>query len=99
MLDFGFPELLLILAVAVLVIGPQEIPAVMVAIGRLVRRVNYVRYAVSRQFDEYLHEAGLDDVADQVNFEDKTKRAPKDTQFDEAAEDEELIENIEEKKQ
>ena len=87
MLDFGFPELLVIVAVAVIVIGPQEIPAVMVAIGRLVRRLNYMRFAVSRQFDEFMNDAGMDDVGDQVNFSRQMNRAPKDAAFDEAAED------------
>ncbi len=56
MLDFGFPELLLIMAVAVLVIGPNEIPAVMRALGRVVRRLQYVRYAFSRQFEEFMED-------------------------------------------
>jgi len=90
MLDFGFPELLVIVAVAVIVIGPQEIPAVMVAIGRLVRRLNYMRFAVSRQFDEFMNDADMGDVADQVNFSRQMSRAPKDAGFDEAAEDAEL---------
>ncbi len=80
MLDFGFPELLLIMAVAVLVIGPNEIPAVMRALGRVIRRLQYVRYAFSRQFDEFMEEGDLDDLRKSVNFEARD--------FDEAGADE-----------
>lgn len=80
MLDFGFVELLMIIVVAVLVIGPSEIPKVMVALGRVVRRIQYVKYAFSQQFEDYMREADLDDIRKQVNFEDKS--------FDEADEDE-----------
>lgn len=81
MLDFGWPELFVILAVAVIVIGPKDIPGLMVALGRLVRRLQYVRYAISQQFDDVMRDADLDDIRKSVNFE-----APEDT--DEAAEDE-----------
>jgi len=82
MLDFGFPELLLIMAVAVLVIGPKEIHAIMRALGRLMRRLQYVRYAMSRQFDEFMKDADLDDIRNSVNFE------MRDEDIDEAAQDE-----------
>lgn len=81
MLDFGWPELLVIMAVAVLVIGPDEIPVIMVALGRIVRRLQYIRYAFSQQFEDFLKEADLEDIRKQVNFEEK--------EFDEAGADEE----------
>lgn len=82
MLDFGFPELLVIMALAVLVIGPKEIPGLMLGLGRIVRRLQYVRYALSQQFENFMEQSDLADIRDQVNFE-----APKGN-FDEAAEDE-----------
>ncbi|MCB1563275.1 MAG: twin-arginine translocase subunit TatB [Alphaproteobacteria bacterium] len=81
MLDFGFPELLVIAAVAVLVIGPKELPAVMRFLGRIVRRLQYIRYAFSQQFEDFMRESDLDDLRRSVNFEEK--------RFDEAAADEE----------
>lgn len=89
MLDFGFAELLLIMAVAVLVIGPKEIPAIMMTLGRVVRRLQYVRYAFSQQFEEFLREHDLDDIRKQVNFEEKD--------FDEAESDEEYMTPLENK--
>lgn len=80
MLDFGFPELLVIMVLAVLVMGPNEIPKIMLMFGRIMRRIQYVRFAVSRQFDDFMKEHDLDDIRRQVNFEDR--------HFDEAAHDE-----------
>lgn len=82
MFDIGWPELLLIMAVAVLVIGPKEIPAIMRTLGRVVRRLQYVKYAFSQQFEDFLRENDMDELRKSVNFEEKD--------FDEAAADEDL---------
>ncbi len=71
MLDFGWVELFLIIAVAVIVIGPDEIPNVMVALGRIVRRLQYIKFAVSQQFEEVMHDSDLHDIRKSVNFEAK----------------------------
>lgn len=81
MLDFGWPELFLIIAVAVIVIGPNEIPSLMVGLGRIVRRMQYVKFAVSQQFEEMMREADLDNIRNSVNFE-----APEDLDVDGAEE-------------
>jgi len=80
MLDFGFPELLVVMALAIVVVGPNEIPKLMVGLGRIVRRFQYVRFAISRQFDEFMQDNDLEDIRSQVNFEARD--------FDEAAADE-----------
>ncbi len=79
MLDFGFPELLVIITLTILVIGPKELPVLMRGLGRVVRRLQYVRFAVSQQFEDFMRESDLDDIRKSVNFEEKD--------FDEAAED------------
>lgn len=84
MLDFGWLELILIIAVAVIVIGPSEIPAVMVGIGRVFRRLQYVKFAVSQQFDDMMREADLDNIRNSVNFE------AREDAVDEAGADEEI---------
>ena len=76
MLDFGWPELFLIMVVAVIVIGPNELPVIMRGMGRLFRRFQYVKYAISRQFDDVMREADLDDIRDSVNFESRYRAAP-----------------------
>ena len=86
MFDFGMPELFLIMAIAVLVIGPKEIPIVMRAAGRVFRRISYIKYALSQQFDDFMRENDMDDIRKSVNFEEKD--------FDEAAADEEVMEAL-----
>ncbi|MFP4313625.1 MAG: twin-arginine translocase TatA/TatE family subunit [Alphaproteobacteria bacterium] len=83
MLDFGWTELILIMAVAVLVIGPSEIPGMMRGLGRLVRRLQYIKYAVARQFDDFMKDADMEDIGRSVNFE-----AQRQQDFDEEAADE-----------
>lgn len=85
MLDFGWAELMLIMALAVIVIGPKELPGIMRLLGQFMRRLHYIKYAFSRQFDEFMQEADLDDIRDAVNFETRRRSAS----FDEAAADEE----------
>ena len=62
MLDFSLAELLLVIALSVLVIGPKEIPALMQGLGRIVRRFQYVKFALSQQFDEFMREHDLDEL-------------------------------------
>lgn len=69
MFDVGWTELLVIAAVAVLVIGPQDIPKVMYGLGRLLRRLQYVRFAVSQQFDDILKAGDIEELRKGVNFE------------------------------
>lgn len=86
MLDFGWLELLVIGAVAVLVIGPQEIPKVMLGLGRIVRRLQYIKYAFSQQFEEFMRQSDLKDIQESVNFEASRQH----DDFDENQADEEL---------
>ncbi|MCK5284584.1 MAG: twin-arginine translocase TatA/TatE family subunit [Alphaproteobacteria bacterium] len=86
MLDFGFPELLLIMIVIVLFTGPKEIPVVMRSLGRVVRRLQYIRYAFSRQFEEFMSEDDLDNLRKSVNFEERD--------FDEAGADKIVVEDL-----
>ena len=88
MLDFGWAELFLIMAVSVLVIGPNEIPNLMRGLGRLFRRFQYMKYAITQQFDEFMEVGDIKDLQDSVNFEAKPDGHE---DFDEAAEDEDLL--------
>ncbi|MEM9469183.1 MAG: twin-arginine translocase TatA/TatE family subunit [Pseudomonadota bacterium] len=71
MLDFGWAELLLIIIIAVFVIGPKDIPAVMQSLGRIMRRLQYIRFSVSKQFDEFMNAADIEELRNGVNFEQK----------------------------
>lgn len=93
MLDFGWPELFVIAIMAVLVIGPQDLPKVMVGVGRLFRRFQYIKYAMSQQFDDVMQQADLNHLRDDVNFE--AQRASDSETFDEEAEDEKFLADFE----
>lgn len=83
MFDLGWAELLLVAFVAVLVIGPRELPAVMRALGRVVRRLQYIRYALSGQFEDFLRQQDLEALRNDVDYRPTTSPA------DEKAMDEE----------
>lgn len=81
MMDVGWTEILLILGIAVFVIKPDDIPKVMYTIGRFFRRLQYVRFAISQQFDDILKAGDIEELRRGVNFEAR--------QTDEKAADEE----------
>ena len=87
MLDFGWAELFLIAAIGVFVIGPKEIPGLMRGLGQVFRRFQYMKHAVSQQFNVFMEEGDIDDLRKSVNFEAKPDGHE---DFDEAAEDEDI---------
>jgi sec-independent protein translocase protein TatB len=62
MFDIGGVELLVIAAVAILVVGPRELPGMLRGIGKFVRQAREMTSTVQRQFNDALKEAELDDV-------------------------------------
>jgi sec-independent protein translocase protein TatB len=82
MLDFSWAELFVIVIVALVVIGPKDIPHIMHALGRFVRRLQYVRFAMTQQFDDFMREHDLEDIRN---------AAKPDIIYDEAAADEEDV--------
>lgn len=87
MLDFGWAELLIIVAVAVFVIGPKDIPKIMYGLGRFMRRLQYIRFAVSQQFDEIMNAGDIEDLRKGVNFETARSDAAVQDEIDEDGED------------
>ena len=80
MLDFGLPELFLIIAIAVLVIGPDQVPGLMYKFGKFLNRLRGLRFALSKQFDDFMDEVELREDAK------KASATPQET--DEASHDE-----------
>ena len=64
MLDFSWSELMVVIIVAVIAIGPKQLPEVLHGLGRIVRRLQYMRYALSRQFDDFMEESDLKQLRD-----------------------------------
>lgn len=83
MFDLSWSEIGLIAVVAIVVIGPDELPTVMRTLGRVMRRLQYVRYAFTQQFEDFMREADIDDLRRSVNFEAKDRE-----DFNEAESDE-----------
>ena len=73
MFDLGWGELLLIMAIGVIVIGPKELPVMMRTLGRMMRRLQYVRYAFTQQFEDFMQTHDLDELRKSVNFETENK--------------------------
>ncbi len=69
MFGIGWSELLVIVLIAVMVIGPKDIPKVMYQIGRFARRLQYVKFAMSQQFDDILRAGDIEELRKGVNFE------------------------------
>lgn len=61
-LDIAWSEIAVIGVVAIVAIGPKELPGVMRSLGRLVRRGQYLKFSMSRQFEEFMREHELDEL-------------------------------------
>jgi len=66
MLDIGWTELLLIAVVAIVVIGPKDLPRVMRLVGQWTAKARNMGRDFQRQFNEALREAELEDVKKDV---------------------------------
>jgi len=62
MLGFAWSEIILIGAVALVVIGPKDLPRVMRTIGQWSRKLRMLAGDFQRQFDEMVRQAELDEV-------------------------------------
>jgi len=59
MFDFGWAEILIIGAIALFVIGPKDIPAIAYQVGKFFRRIKYMQYALTGQFDDFMAKAEI----------------------------------------
>jgi len=66
MFDIGWGELLVIAVVAIVVIGPKDLPAALRAFGRFTGKMKRMAREFQGQFNEALREAELDDIQRQV---------------------------------
>ena len=62
MLDIGFSELLLIALVALIVIGPKDLPAVVRHGAKFLREMREVYSGLKRQMTEVMDEVGASDI-------------------------------------
>jgi sec-independent protein translocase protein TatB len=70
MFDIGWSEILIIAVVAIVVVGPKELPRMLRAFGKTMGQVRRTANDFRRQFDEALREAereaGLEDTRKQL---------------------------------
>ncbi|MEZ5801652.1 MAG: Sec-independent protein translocase protein TatB [Nitratireductor sp.] len=72
MFDVGWTELVVIAMVAILVVGPKDLPSMLRAFGKTVSQLRRMAGDFQKQFDDALKEAELDDVkkiASSKNFQ------------------------------
>lgn len=62
MFDIGWSELLIIGAVALIVIGPRDLPRTLRAIGQMTAKVRRMAGEFQSQFNEAMREAELDEI-------------------------------------
>ncbi len=62
MFDIGWPELIIIAVVTVVLVGPQELPGVLRTCTRAVRRMRELMFDLRSGFDDLAREAELDEV-------------------------------------
>lgn len=80
MFDIGWSELVLIGVVALIVIGPKELPSVLRMVGRWTGKVRRMAAEFQGQFSEALREAEMADLKKQVDDISETARSL--TRFD-----------------
>ncbi|MFG1465733.1 Sec-independent protein translocase protein TatB [Xanthobacter sp. DSM 24535] len=66
MFDIGWSELMLIGIVALIVIGPKELPSVLRTVGRTVTKLRRMASEFQGQFQDALREADLSDMRSEI---------------------------------
>lgn len=71
MFDFSFAELLLIVVVAVIFIGPKDLPVVVRAVARFLSQFKAMAGELKTAFDDLAKESGLHEAEDTFRREVK----------------------------
>ncbi len=64
--DIGWVELLIIAAVAIIVVGPKDLPRLMRILGQWVGKARSLAREFQRSFDDLVRESELDDLRKEV---------------------------------
>lgn len=67
MFDLGWPELMLIMVVALIVIGPKELPNAIRTVTGVIRKLRSAAREFQSGLDDIARESGLDDVKRDLN--------------------------------
>ena len=66
MLDIGWSEILVVLVVALVVVGPKDLPRLMRTLGRWVRKARGMADQFRASFDEMARETELDELRNEI---------------------------------
>ncbi|MBI1384451.1 MAG: twin-arginine translocase subunit TatB [Rhizobiales bacterium] len=66
MFDLGWSELLVIAVVAIIVVGPRDLPVLLRNVGRFVGQMRRMANEFTRHFNEAVRESELDDVRKKI---------------------------------
>ncbi|MBO21339.1 MAG: twin-arginine translocase subunit TatB [Rhodospirillaceae bacterium] len=67
MFDIGWPELLLVMVIALLVIGPKELPNAIRTVVTIVRKLRLAAREFQSSLDDIARESGVDDIKRQLD--------------------------------
>ena len=67
MLDIGWTELLIIAVVAVIVVGPKDLPRMLRSLGQYAGKLKRTAGEFRSQFDEAIRDAELDDLKSSID--------------------------------
>lgn len=67
MFDIGWPELLLLIIVAVVVVGPKDLPRLMATVGRYVARARAMAAEFQRGFEDLARETELEELKKEID--------------------------------
>ncbi|HCO90381.1 MAG TPA: twin-arginine translocase subunit TatB, partial [Alphaproteobacteria bacterium] len=65
--DIGWQELLIIGAIAIIVVGPKELPLLMRTVGRWIGRARAMAADFQRSMDDLAHETELEKLRRSIN--------------------------------
>ena len=66
MFDLGWSELLIIAVVAIIVVGPKDLPKMLRTVGRFVGQMKRMANDFTRQFEDAVRDSELDEVNRQI---------------------------------
>ncbi|EFL90382.1 Sec-independent protein translocase protein TatB [Ahrensia sp. R2A130] len=67
MFDIGATEMLVVAIIAILFVGPKELPGMLRTFGRTTKKLRGMAGDLRQQFDEAIEDAELDSVRDTIN--------------------------------
>jgi sec-independent protein translocase protein TatB len=82
MFDVGWSEMLVVGAVALIVIGPKDLPGALRTLGQSVGKIRRMAGEFRQQFDDAMREAEIDKIKQDLAKAEEDARAAADFNFD-----------------